>query len=307
MPTDTPPPPRSPAPLLPELLGELRTSPAFTEVQRAFPELFRLPVALRAPGTFEAPPLGGRRANRFCSLLAGRNGSCSACLRFQDHVRTQASGAPFTAACPMGLVESAVPVRSGGRVVAHLWTGQVRLTAPSEHETADAAARAGEAGVNAAAAAAAHRSSPVVPARSYEAALGLLRGVASHLSTLAARWEARTAAEARERPEIARARAFALEHLTEDIRLDHAAQAAGLSRFHFCKLFRRVTGTGFPDYVTGLRVQAARRLLANPATRVCEAAYAVGFRSLSQCKRSFVRLTGKPPSRCRPAAGVPAR
>ncbi len=100
-------------------------------------------------------------------------------------------------------------------------------------------------------------------------------------------------------PGVSRALAFVREHFTEALTLSDVARAASLSKFHFCRLFRRETGLAFRDYLQGLRVQRARALLADPRLTVTEVAYAVGFNDLSHFDKVFRRIAGVPPSEYR--------
>jgi AraC-like DNA-binding protein len=69
-----------------------------------------------------------------------------------------------------------------------------------------------------------------------------------------------------------------------------------MSRFYFCKSFRKHTGLNFTDFVARLRVERAKELLLNPNLRVSEIAYEVGFQSLTHFNRVFRRVVGKSPT-----------
>ena len=101
---------------------------------------------------------------------------------------------------------------------------------------------------------------------------------------------------AAEPPAVVRARAFVTEHLGEHLSLAVVAQAAHMSAFYFCKVFKAATGLTFTDYVSRARVEKAKQLMLNPHTRVSEAAYEAGFQSLSQFNRVFRRTVGEAPS-----------
>jgi AraC family transcriptional regulator len=74
------------------------------------------------------------------------------------------------------------------------------------------------------------------------------------------------------------------------------ATAAGLSPFHFLRVFRRVTGTTPHQYVVGARLRRAARLLVDTSHPVTEIAYEVGFEDLSNFVRTFHRVVGCSPS-----------
>jgi YesN/AraC family two-component response regulator len=100
-------------------------------------------------------------------------------------------------------------------------------------------------------------------------------------------------------PNIRKALAFISDHFAEDITLKDAAREAGLSRYHFCRLFHRETGVTFLEYLYSFRVRQAKTLLADRYLRVTEVAYTVGFSDLSHFDRRFRRVVGRSPSEYR--------
>jgi AraC-like DNA-binding protein/CheY-like chemotaxis protein len=100
-------------------------------------------------------------------------------------------------------------------------------------------------------------------------------------------------------PNIRRALAFMSEHFTEAISLADAAREAGLSRFHFCRLFHHEMGVPFHEHLHDLRVRTAKTLLTDRYMRVSEVAYAVGFNDLSHFDRTFRKIVGRSPSEYR--------
>ena len=68
-----------------------------------------------------------------------------------------------------------------------------------------------------------------------------------------------------------------------------------LSADRFSRLFKQATSLTVADYVNRVRVERVKRLLANPDTRVGEAALAAGFRDIAYFNRTFKRCTGRSP------------
>lgn len=93
---------------------------------------------------------------------------------------------------------------------------------------------------------------------------------------------------------LARARARMHDEHEAALSLDDLAQAAGLSRFHFLRTFRRAYGTTPHAYLTDVRLARARDLLAR-GTPVTEACFAVGFSSVGSFSALFARKTGRSP------------
>ena len=89
-------------------------------------------------------------------------------------------------------------------------------------------------------------------------------------------------------------------HRTID--LDAAANQAGLSPFHFLRLFARVLGVTPHQYLVRSRLRQAARLLADEELAITDIAYDVGFGDLSNFVRTFHRAAGVSPSAFRDAA-----
>lgn len=92
------------------------------------------------------------------------------------------------------------------------------------------------------------------------------------------------------------------EHSHEAVDLDTAAAQAGLSPFHFLRLFARVLGVTPHQYLVRSRLRHAAKLLADESTSVTDVAYDVGFGDLSNFVRTFHRAAGVSPRRFRQAA-----
>jgi AraC family transcriptional regulator len=88
----------------------------------------------------------------------------------------------------------------------------------------------------------------------------------------------------------------------EGIDLDCAAAIAGLSPFHFLRLFQRVLGVTPHQYLIRSRLRHAARLLADSQRSITEIAFDVGFRDLANFVRSFHRAAGISPREFRRAA-----
>jgi AraC family transcriptional regulator len=86
-----------------------------------------------------------------------------------------------------------------------------------------------------------------------------------------------------------------------EIDLDAAAAQAGLSPFHFLRVFTRVLGVTPHQYLLRARLRRAARLLADSDRPVTDIAYESGFADLSNFMRSFRRAAGVTPRQFRRA------
>jgi AraC-like DNA-binding protein len=77
------------------------------------------------------------------------------------------------------------------------------------------------------------------------------------------------------------------------------AQRAGLSPFHFLRVFRNVTGVSPHQFLLRLRLNAAALKLRGTTDPITDIAYATGFEDLSNFIRTFRAEFGTAPSRYR--------
>jgi AraC-like DNA-binding protein len=89
-------------------------------------------------------------------------------------------------------------------------------------------------------------------------------------------------------------------HSHQDVDLDTAAAQAGVSPFHFLRLFSSVLGVTPHQYLVRSRLRHAARLLSDDNERpVTDIAYDVGFGDLSNFVRTFHRAAGVSPLKFR--------
>lgn len=278
------------------LVTQLKRSQVYRDYEHAFRETTGLPLALRPIEAFDLAHQKDPRESPFCALIAQSNRSCAACLQFQRQVEDEARFQPKTLTCFAGLCDSAVPVRVGENLIAFLQTGQVLLHEPDSGEFTTAARQLVEWGreVDLKRFEEAYFQTRVVSRKQYESILQLLTIFAQHLSALSN--QLMVANDDAGMPGITKARTLIGQRYAEDLSLNDVAGAVNMSAFYFCKSFRKVTGMTFTDYLARVRVEKVKNLLLNPNRRVSEAAYEVGFQSLSQFNRVFRRVAGESPS-----------
>jgi AraC-like DNA-binding protein len=92
------------------------------------------------------------------------------------------------------------------------------------------------------------------------------------------------------------------ENAGEELSLEAAAKEAGLSPFHFLRLFNKVLGVTPHQYLVRTRLRRAARLLAEGSSPVTEVALDAGFADLSNFVRTFHRAAGASPREFRRAA-----
>jgi AraC-like DNA-binding protein len=278
------------------LIEALTESKVYREYAQAFTEATGLPVALRAVESWQLPLHGKRHEAPYCALMAEKSRACASCLQMQEKLSQAAALEPHTAVCSAGLCETAVPVRLGERLLGFLQTGQVFRKKPTQSQFDRTASTLAENGVEVdpAQIKEAYFATQVMPQKRQDAATAMLRIFAQHLSMLSNQVIVRR--ENAELPVIAKAKAFIQEHAGEEISLGQVAKAVNTSAFYFCKMFKKITGINFTDYLSRTRIEKAKNLLLNPNLRVSEIAFEVGFQSLTHFNRVFKRLLGQSPS-----------
>jgi AraC-like DNA-binding protein len=97
-----------------------------------------------------------------------------------------------------------------------------------------------------------------------------------------------------ERACIARAVDYLRAHFAEAIVLDDLAALAGMSAFHFLRSFKKQVGLPPHAFLTQLRLQQARKLLAQGLGQA-ETAAAVGFYDQPALSRHFKKIYGVTP------------
>jgi AraC family transcriptional regulator len=86
------------------------------------------------------------------------------------------------------------------------------------------------------------------------------------------------------------------EHLAEEFSLARLAEQAGMSEFHFNRLFKRATGVPPSQYQIKLRLDASRRLLRETKLSVITIANEVGYSNPSHFAQLFRKETGLSPT-----------
>lgn len=94
---------------------------------------------------------------------------------------------------------------------------------------------------------------------------------------------------------VKQAIAYIRENYSRQLTLEQVADRAGLSKYHFSRVFKRATGMTLTRYINTVRCEQARKLLAR-GDRVSQAAPACGFENLSYFSATFRSLTGSLPS-----------
>jgi AraC-like DNA-binding protein/ligand-binding sensor protein len=236
--------------------------------------------------------------NEFCSLSAGTLAGFGACS--ETHLRAQRGAAsqraPKQVVCYAGMTEVAVPVVVRGLHVATLMSGQVFRREPTQRDF-DMVLKFIGAGQDRAWAARLHSAYfgvRAVNAERFEAVVELLTLFAKLLADHIENHVAELSPD--DPPAVASAKRFIQEHRDEPIALAQVVDHVRVSRFHFCKVFKKATGMTLTEYVTRARLERAKVLLRDPALRISEVVFASGFGSIPRFNSVFKHRTGMAPT-----------
>jgi AraC-like DNA-binding protein len=95
---------------------------------------------------------------------------------------------------------------------------------------------------------------------------------------------------------LCRSRDWLAVRIDEPVRLADAAREACLSPFHYHRLFAHTFGETSHEFITKLRIDRAKRLLARDRLQVTEVCLAVGYESLGSFSTLFRTMVGYSPA-----------
>jgi AraC-like DNA-binding protein/ligand-binding sensor protein len=281
------------------LFQRLAESERFHIYQNAFRCATGLPLRLVSADT-DSWCLDENAINRspFCEKLNICNTACGACVSVNRRLMKEADvKGPSTCHCFAGLAATAVPVKLGASTVAYLKTGQVFSRTPDETSFEKVLSLIGTKTISKKQQAAlrdAYFQTRMVDPERYQSMVTLLASFGEQLSD---HCEQLSIIDQGAEPEmIAKAKKYIHGHLDQALTLGQVARVAGLSESHFCRMFKDATQMTLTDYVNRCRVEWAKRELLNPAARISEIAFQIGYQSLSQFNRSFARIVGTSPT-----------
>lgn len=85
-------------------------------------------------------------------------------------------------------------------------------------------------------------------------------------------------------------------HLDQSIKLADLASVAGMSQFHFSRMFKQSMGISPHQYLLQQRVEQAKQLLKRSKLTIAEIALQCGFNSQSHLSKHFRDAIGMTPS-----------
>lgn len=99
---------------------------------------------------------------------------------------------------------------------------------------------------------------------------------------------------------VCRAVGYMKANLSHKLTAHEVAASVGLSKFHFLREFKRITGQTMTHYLNTIRCEYAKNLLESGQYTVKEAAFLCGFTNNSYFSNVFLEYTGLLPSQVLP-------
>lgn len=88
-------------------------------------------------------------------------------------------------------------------------------------------------------------------------------------------------------------------HIYEDISIDNICSAVHISKYHFCRQFKKATGLTVMEYILKTRIVIAKNMLLKEKITITEISSRCGFSSVSYFSRIFKKETGMTPLKYR--------
>lgn len=271
----------------------LSKSVLFRTYQQAFEQATGLAVDLL--GEAENRPERPEPVNSFCSLVRCAGGPCEGCLVTQSPNSVDGHDGPKTDKCCVGLCRTILPLYAGENLIGFLRTGRVLLEAPNPTKFTEISRSL-------------KQVDPDIDLKPFESAYfclqvhtpeqyGAMIQLLSMFSDDLVRCYNQLMLQRNvvDASPVLRAKAIMEDHFRETLTLRDISKRVGVSTAHFSVLFKRVTGLNYLEYLARLRIEEAKSLLRNPRYRISEAAFKVGFQSVSQFNRTFRRVCGMSP------------
>lgn len=96
-----------------------------------------------------------------------------------------------------------------------------------------------------------------------------------------------------------RAARYIIKNYSSNITLDFISEYSGISSSYFSKKFKQVTGFGFKEFITGVRIKRACELLIESEKSITDIAFECGFNDSNYFGDTFKKVKGVSPANYR--------
>ncbi len=89
---------------------------------------------------------------------------------------------------------------------------------------------------------------------------------------------------------------YVMAHFKEPISIEKLASEINMTKTSFCRFFKKRANKSFVQYVNGVRIGYACKLLYTESYNISEVAYESGFENISNFNKQFMKIKKKTPS-----------
>jgi YesN/AraC family two-component response regulator len=101
-------------------------------------------------------------------------------------------------------------------------------------------------------------------------------------------------------PHIKKAIKYIKENFdNNELTLSKVAKEACLSQYHFSRIFKEISGVSYTNFLNGIRISKAKKLLRDKTASILDISLSVGFNNLSHFDRVFKKREGMTPTEYR--------
>jgi AraC family transcriptional regulator len=104
---------------------------------------------------------------------------------------------------------------------------------------------------------------------------------------------------------LRRAKEFLHDEMSRNPGVTELSAAVGMNVDHFSRMFKRSTGLAPHQYLGNIRLEHAKRLLAEGSAPIIDIAYEIGYANPSQFSAFFRKRTGLSPTEFRKTTSTP--
>jgi two-component system response regulator YesN len=94
---------------------------------------------------------------------------------------------------------------------------------------------------------------------------------------------------------VTAAKRYIVENCHKPLNLDMVAKSLSISSGYLSSVFKRRTQIGFVEYVTGVKIEKAKKLLLSGQYKIYEVSYMVGYEDTGYFSKTFHKMTGQSP------------
>lgn len=98
---------------------------------------------------------------------------------------------------------------------------------------------------------------------------------------------------------IREAQKYINENFESPINLEEVSDIVGFNPSYFSSLFKKETGVNFLEYLTNVRIKAAKGMLSDTNKNISDISYEVGYKDFKHFSKQFKKITGLSPSKYR--------